>query len=68
MTDPTSIESYDSTPSTLEPFMTVTIKEDVELDDVAYAKIAEAELIFRLTVIDYLDVQSTTSIEMREAA
>ena len=68
VTDPTSIESYDSTPSTLEPFMTVTIKEDVELDDVAYAKISEAELIFRLSVSDYLDVQSTTSIEMREAA
>ena len=104
VTNQTPIESYDSTPSTLEPFMTdpssvaedtssndvtnqtpiesydsksppihdlfmtVTFKEDVELDDLAYTKIAEAELIFRLSVSDYLDVQSTTSIEMREAA
>jgi hypothetical protein len=69
VTNQTPIESYDSkSPPIHDLFMTVTFKEDVELDDLAYTKIAEAELIFRLSVSDYLDVQSTTSIEMREAA
>ncbi|WP_150137731.1 hypothetical protein [Candidatus Enterovibrio escicola] len=70
VTDPTSIESTDSTSSPFEQFMTVTIKEDVELDDVR-EQIADAQRAVERVLSDYsdiLDIQFAPSTEEREAA